>query len=132
MTSEADRLAAEGTRVDGTDGGEVVLRFTLRALKRCEDRYGSLDGTVTELQWLINQDAIGTPEPVAGRLIELVETVTGIPGIDVDDNVSVVISALLGAWLEAFPPPEGKADGETTAPPSRGGPGGDSPSLTAA
>jgi hypothetical protein len=131
MPSEADRLAAEGTRVDGADGGEVALRFTLRALKRCEDRYGTLDGTVSELQWLVDQDARGNPEPVADRLLAMVEAVTGIEGVDTGSNVSQVISALLGAWLEAFPAPEGKAEGETTAPPSRGTPGGASPSPTA-
>jgi hypothetical protein len=132
MPSEADRLAAEGTRVNGIDGGEVVLRFTLRALKRCEDRYGSLDGTVKELHWLIGQDATGHPEPVAARLLTLVETVTGIDNVDIDDNVSLVISALLGAWFEAFPAPEGKGLGETVAPPSLGALGGASPSPTPA
>lgn len=129
MPSEADRLTAEGTRVARADGGEAVLRFTLRALKRCEDRYGSLDATVEELQWLIQQGATGFPDPTVGRILDMVATVTG-EDADVASPPAECIDALLGAWLEAFPEPEGKADGEATAPRSPGAPGGGSPSAT--
>lgn len=130
MTSEADRLAAEGTRIQGADGGEVAVRFTLAALKRCEDRYGTLDGTVKEIHWLVQQDSTGYPDAVTGRLIDLLTSVTGAQQ-DYQSTPDVCISAVVDAWLEAFPAPEGKAEGETeTPPPSLGAPGGGSPSQT--
>lgn len=129
MPSEADRLLAAGTTVT-VAGGQETLRFTLAALKRCEDRYGNLDGLVKELHWLIEQPTLGYPTPVAERLMLLLQTVTGSPvPVDAWDSPAACTDALLDAWLEAFPAPEGKAEGAATAP-SPGATGGASPSPT--
>lgn len=45
-TSESDRILAAGAPVTLADGRVLHLRYTFRALKVIEDRYGSLDGTV--------------------------------------------------------------------------------------
>lgn len=130
MPSEADRLAAEGTSILLADGGEARLRFTLRTLKRCEDRYGTLDATVAEIHWLLTAEAEGSPEGFYARMLLLLQTVTGDDDIDPAGEPRLWVDALLDAWLEAFPAPEGKAEGEATAPRSPGAPGGASPSAT--
>lgn len=130
MASEADRLVAAGAPLAVPGGGEVVVRFSLLALKRCEDVYGNLDGTIAELRWLAEQELSGYPEPVAGRLSVLLQAATGADApVDALATPTACIDVLLAAWLEAFPAPEGKATGET-APPSPGPTGGGSPGST--
>lgn len=132
MTSEADRLVSAGATIP-VPGGEVVVRFSLLALKRCEDRYGNVNGLFTELRWLVDQMTSGFPDPVADRLSVLLQTLTGASGpVDALATPESCIDALLTAWLEAWPPPEGKAVGETTTPPSPGTSGGASPGSTSA
>lgn len=127
MASEADRLVAAGATLP-VPGGEVVVRFSLLALKRCEDVYGNLDGTITELRWLAEQELSGYPDAVAGRLSVLLQAATGADApVDALATPTACIDVLLAAWMEAFPAPEGKVAGETsTAPPSPGPTGGDS------
>lgn len=132
MTSEADRLLAAGTTIT-VAGREEAVRFSLLALKRCEDRYESLQGTLNELNWLSHQLADGYPEPIADRLAVMLACVIGADGpVDAWSPPDVCVDALVGAWTEAFPLPEGKAGGASETPPSSGAPGGGSPSSTAA
>ena len=130
--SEADRLFAAGTTIT-VAGGERVVRFSLLALKRCEDAYGSLGATVTEVGWLARQVVAGFPEPVADRLGRMLEVVTGDPGaVDAWSSPAECIDALVEAWTEAFPVPDsGKAEGATPTPRSPGPTGGASPGSTA-
>lgn len=131
--SEADRLLAAGSTIK-VAGGEVAVRFSLLALKRCEDLYGNLQALVGELAWLAQQAVSGWPEPVAGRLGALLEAVTGDPdAVDAWTTPAACVDAVVAAWEEAFPAPDlGKAEGATTTPRSRGQRGGGSPSSTAA
>lgn len=131
--SEADRLLAAGTTIT-VDGGERVVRFSLLALKRCEDAYGSLGATLTEVGWLAQQVVAGFPVPVAERLGRLLEVVTDDPAaVDAWSSPAECIDAVIAAWTEAFPPPDdpGKAEGATPTPRSPGPTGGASPGSTA-
>lgn len=130
--SEADRLLAAGTTIT-VDGGERVVRFSLLTLKRCEDAYGSLGATLTEVGWLARQVVAGFPEPTAERLGRMLEVVTGDPAaVDAWSSPAECIDALVEAWTEAFPAPDsGKAEGATPTPPSPGPSGGASPASTA-
>ncbi len=130
--TEADRLLSAGSVVTTADG-ERAVRFSLLALKRCEDAYGSLGATVTEVGWLAQQVVAGFPVPVAERLGRLREVVTGDPAAaDAWSSPTECIDALIAAWTEAFPAPDpGKAEGATPTPPSPGPTGGGSPGSTA-
>lgn len=132
MTSESDRLLSTGAPVV-VAGGEVRLRFTLLAIKRCEDAYGSMRGIVDELGWLAEQAANDFPEPVAGRVAALLGHILGSGEVDADSTPAACIDALLDAWMEAFPPAEDadpKATGATGHSP--GTTGGGSPALSVA
>lgn len=132
VTTESDRLLALGATIEVVDG-QLPVRFSMQALKRCEDRYGNLQALVGEMHWLTGQALTGWPEPIADRLSDLLVTVTGDPrGADALSGPAMCVEALLVAWDQAFPvPDEGKAEGATQAPPSRGPTGGGSPSSTA-
>lgn len=125
----AARLLARGVALPGVDGEEVRLRFSLLAIARCEERYGSLALTLGELQELVEARSGGFLTPVADRTAALVAAVVGAPEpVDVMASPGEVIDALMDAWVEAFPPPDetsGKAEGATA--PSHGSSGGGSP-----
>lgn len=129
--SESDRLLAAGSTIE-VAGGETALRFSLLALKRCEDEYGTLQGLLGEIAWLTQQAVSGWPEPVAERLGVLLAAITGDPSaVDAWSSPVLCVDAIVAAWEQAFPAPdEGKAVGATT-PPSPGRTGGGSPSSTA-
>lgn len=134
MTTEADRLLAAGVPLRGVDG-EVRLRFTMLALKRCEDTYGSLGGVLDEMRWLNAQLLDGFPEPVAARTLTLVQTVADRPVDDLAETPTACLDALNAAWFEAFggsEDDEGKAAGETGAPRGPGASSGASPESTSA
>lgn len=134
MTTEADRLLAVGVPLRGVDG-EVRLRFTMLALKRCEDVYGSLGAMITEHRWLNEQFLNGWPEPAMDRIITLVRTVADGPVTDLAESPSACLDAVNSAWFEAFPPSDedaGKAAGATGTPPGPGPSSGDEPASSSA
>lgn len=134
MTTEADRLLAAGAPLQGVDG-EVRLRFTMLALKRCEDTYGSLGGVLTELRWLNEQLLAGWPDPVVDRILTLVRVVAAGPVADLAETPSACLDAVNAAWIEAFPPPDedaGKAVGATGTPPGHGPSSGVEPESSSA
>lgn len=124
--SESDRLLSAGRPID-VAGGQVWLRFSLLALKRCEDAYGSLADTITELQWLADQASADFDAPCAGRIAAMLGHVLGADPVDAWSTPAECVEALLDAWLEAFPVPD--ADPKVTALPGRspGAPGTGSP-----
>jgi hypothetical protein len=130
--TESDRLLAAGASIE-VDGDRLPVRFSMLALKRCEDAYGSLRGVVAELGWLTEQAVSGWPEPVADRLGRLLVAVAGDDrAADTLSGPAESVEALLAAWEQAFPlPDEGKAEGATPTPPSPGRTGGGSPSSSA-
>jgi hypothetical protein len=131
VTTEADRLLAAGVPLRGVDG-EVRLRFTMLALKRCEDVYGSLGAMITEHRWLNEQFLKGWPEPAMDRVLTLVRTVAGGPVGDLAETPSACLDAVNSAWFEAFPPSDeavGKAEGAET-PPGHGQSSGDEPASS--
>lgn len=131
--SESDRLLAAGATIE-VDGGQLPVRFSMLVLKRCEDAYDGLRGVIAELGWLTQQAVTGWPEPVIDRLGRLLVTVTGDDrAADTITGPAACVEALLAAWEQAFPVPEGegKAEGATPTPPSPGPTGGGSPSSTA-
>lgn len=134
--TEADRVAAEGAELELVAGGTVTVRFGFSALRRCEKEFGTLQAAAQAINEAWTSSLLGWGSPGVDGLCRLLEATC--PGLDVDElaePLNVVTAAVVYAWTEAFPasdevPTQGKDEGPAGS--SRGGPSGDTPSVSSA
>ena len=131
--SDSTRILALGVPLRTAEGEELTLRFSLLALKRLEDDFGSILAAEEALNLL------GSPErfakPAIGPLGLFLAAGTGLQPDQalstLDGTYDALVAAVFDAWSQAWAPAgaEGKAGagtepspglGSTTAPPSNG------------
>lgn len=128
MTTESDRILAAGNPVTFLDGKTYNVRFSMRAMKAVEDKYGSIPQLFRTLQ---------ASELMFGPVAELLTIALAGEGVTEDyiydqgdpKLARVYADAALNALVEAMPDTSTTADAEeptdptpaVTAPPTTNG-----------
>lgn len=127
---DATRLLAPGVPIV-VAGGQVLVRFDLRALAALEASFGSIVEAEARLLQVVRsaRPSDGTDpyaEPVVADLGLILAAATRMQPAQVLDGIDLTIEdtidVLIEAWAQAWPAPdaEGKAEAPGTGAPSTG------------
>lgn len=126
MTTEADRLAADGVALRIGDR-DVRVRFTMRSMKLLEDRYGSLVAANAEIQQIVVGEH-ATPYSTLVPLLAMALPGAGVTEDDIYDacgpkDYPRLRQALVNAVIESFPDAEGNDGQGDQGTPAEASPG---------
>lgn len=121
MTDVAAQIMGEGRSIALSNGTTVQIRYGMKELKKIEQKFGSLQAMLTELQKGQDGMVIGTMCDllwigVVGWAGSEDEFMDHLKPQDIGDYVGTVSAAL----QEAFPPQTAQGISETTQSPSLG------------
>lgn len=107
---DSARLLADGSPVTLADGTTVHVRFDFEAMMRLESTYGSAIAYARELDSRVSGRGFTA---VLDGLHAAVRDRAITPADLNPADVFAYRDALVAAWVEAMPEPEGKAEGRT-------------------
>lgn len=120
MTTDSDRLLAEGSPLILSDGRTVHVRFTMRSLKALEDAFGDFD--------TVQKTLTSTTGAKVGPMIEVLAAGLIHEGLTADDLYDLTSPGALQSYVavisdaleQAFPDPTGEVPKVGSADGSRG------------